>query len=372
MASGTPRVPLFRPLIREEAITEVGEVLRSGWLGLGPRTAAFERAFAAYVGVPYCVGVSSCSGALRLALHLLDLPRGAEVVTTPLTFVGANQVILHEDLVPVFADVRQDTGNLDPASVAERISNRTGAIVVLHYGGYPCDLDELYALARDAGVPVVEDCAHACGATYRGRRIGSHGDLHAFSFHAVKNLPTGDGGALTVHHEDHARRLRRLRWFGIDTDTYARTSGRAYRWDYAVEELGFKHHMNDIQAAIGLAQLEYLEIDNARRREIAASYREGLSDLDGIELLRQESDRESSQHLFCVLAERRDDLVDRLAERGIDTGVHYRPSYDYPMFEGGPLPQVERFWRRAVSLPMHVGLADEHVEAVVAAIRKGW
>jgi perosamine synthetase len=372
MADSSEHVALFKPVIREEAIAEVGEVLRSGWLGLGPRTAAFERAFAAYVDAPHCVGVSSCSAALRLALHLLDLPPGSEVVTTPLTFVGANQVILHEGLVPVFADIQRDTGNLDPASVAERISERTGAVLTLHYGGYPCDLDELYALAKEAGVPVIEDCAHAAGASYRGRRIGSHGDLHAFSFHAVKNLPTGDGGCLTVRREDQAERARRLRWFGIDTDTYARASGKSYRWDYAVDELGFKHHMHDIQAAIGLAQLEYLDADNARRREVGARYRRGLAGVDGIELLREDGDRVSSQHLFCILAERRNELVDALAARGIDTGVHYRPSYDYPIFDGEPLPAVEEFWHRAVSLPMHVALTDEQVEAVIAAIREGW
>jgi perosamine synthetase len=370
--SGGARVRLFRPVIREEAIEAVGEVLRSGWLGLGPRTEEFERAFAAYIGAARCVGVSSCSGALRLALHVLDLPAGAEVVTTPLTFVGANEVILHEGLTPVFADVQADTGNIDPASVAERISSRSGAILLLHYGGYPCDLEELYELAHETGVTVVEDCAHACGASYRGRRIGSHGELHAFSFQAVKNLPMGDGGALTVRRDEQYLRLRKLRWFGIDTDTYARASGRSYRWDYAVEELGFKHHMNDVQAAIGLAQLEHLDGDNARRRALAARYRAGLTGVGGIELLRQDDDRESSHHLFCILAERRDDLVDRLAEHGIDVGVHYRPSYDYPMFEGGPLPKVEAFWRRVISLPMHMGLADDDVDRVVAVIRGGW
>jgi perosamine synthetase len=368
----TERISLFRPRIREESIDAVSDVLRSGWLGLGPKTRDFEEAFAAYVGSPHCVGVSSCTAALTLALRVLDLIPGAEVVTTPLTFVASNQVILAEGLRPVFADVQPETGNLDVSSVAERISDRTGAILLMHYGGYPCDIEELYGIARDRGIPVVEDCAHACGAVYRGRRIGSHGDLHAFSFHAVKNLPMGDGGALTVRSPEHDARLRRLRWFGISSDTYARSSGRSYRWDYQVQELGLKCHMNDVQAALGLGQLPYLDGEIERRAVIAGRYRDGFAGVPGLELLREESDRSSSYHLFCVLAERRDDLFEKLARAGIDSSVHYRPSYHYSMFESEPLPGVESFWTRALSLPMHLYLTDEQVDAIVGVVREGW
>jgi perosamine synthetase len=365
------RVSLFRPVIREEAVEAVAEVLRSGWLGMGPVTAEFEREFAAYVGGRSCVALSSCSAGIHLALTVLDLPRDAEVVTTPLTFVSANQAILHAGLRPVFADVEPWTGNLDIEAVVARIGPRTGAILATHYGGYPCDLDALYAVAGGHGVAVVHDCAHACGAVYRGRRVGSHRGMHAFSFQAVKNLPMADGGALIVESEEHERRLRRLRWFGIDSDTHSRT-GDGYRWDYRVEELGFKYQLNDVQAAIGLAQLRWLDEDNVRRADIADRYRHGLDGLDGIELLRYEDDRRSSNHLFCVLAERRDDLVRRLAEAKVDVGVHYRPSYDYPLFEGDPLPNVERFWRRVISLPMHVGLTDTDVDRVIGSIAEGW
>ena len=174
------------------------------------------------VGAPHCVALNSCTTALRLALRVLDLAPGTEVVTSPLTFVSANQAILEESLTPVFADVQPDTGSLDPSSIGERLTERTGAVMVMHYGGTPCDLDEIYALAGERGIAVIEDCAHAFGASYRGRPIGSHGDLHAFSFQAVKNLPVGDGGALTVSSPDVDARLRRLRWFGIDRSTYER------------------------------------------------------------------------------------------------------------------------------------------------------
>jgi perosamine synthetase len=359
-------------VIRDEAVEAVAETLRSGWLGPGPKAAAFEEAFAEYVGVPACVAVSSGTAALQIALRVLDLPPGGAVVTTPLTFVSANQAILHERLRPVFADVQPDTGNLDPESVAASVDERTAAVVAMHYGGYPCDLDELYAVCRDRGLPLIEDCAHACGAVYRGRRIGSHGSLHAFSFQAVKNLPAGEGGALTLGSDGLAARARRLRWFGISADTYERARSGRYRWDYDVEELGFKYQLDDVHAAIGLAQLAFLDADNARRAEIARRYRAGLAGLDGVALLREEPDRESSRHLFCVLAENRDGLVDALAARGIEVGVHYRPSYDYPLFESGPLPSTERFWRRVVSLPIGVHLTDGDVERVIDAVRGGW
>jgi perosamine synthetase len=366
-------IALLKPLISEEAIEAVGEVLRSGWLGLGPKTAEFERAFAAYVGNRYCIGLNSCSAALHLALRILDLPEGSEVITTPITFVSTNHAILYERCTPVFADVQEDTGNLDVASAASKITGRTKAIMAVHLGGYPCDLDELYDLARSSGVAVIEDCAHACGAVYKGKRIGSHGELHAFSFHAVKNLPMGEGGALVVRDEKLDARLRRLRWMGIDKDTFQRARGTAYSWDYDVTELGFKYHLNDIHAAIGLAQLRRLDKDNARRAEIAARYRSGLGGVPGVRLLRQSGDRTGSNHLCCILVEKRDALVLKLKSAGIETGVHYRRNDLYRIYRcDDGLVNAERFWQSALSLPMHLLLTDEQVDYVIGQIKGGW
>ncbi len=366
------RLRLFYPVIHEEAIAAVADTLRSGWIGLGPRTREFEDALAKAVGATHCVALDSCTTALRLALRVLDLPPGAEVVTSPLTFVSANQAILEESLTPIFADVQPDTGSIDPSSIGEHITERTGALMVMHYGGTPCDLDEIYALARERDVAVIEDCAHACGASYRGRPIGSHGELHAFSFQAVKNLALGDGGALTVLSDEVDARLRRLRWFGIDRSTFDRSASDSYSWEYGVTELGVKGAMNDIAAAIGLGQLPYLEAENERRREIADRYRAGLGGTPGIELLREHDDRVSSGHMSCVLADDRDRLVESLAASGIDVGVHFKPSYAYPLFGGDPLPGVESFWRRVVSLPVHLALTDDDVDRVVDTIRGGW
>jgi perosamine synthetase len=365
-------IALFRPRISEEAIAAAADVLRSGWLGLGPKTDEFEREFARYVGSPHCVGLSSCTSAIHLALHVLDLPEGSEVITTPITFVSTNHAILYERLKPVFADVDPHSGNLDSESVRSRITGRTRAIIVVHYGGYPADLDEIYSIAHEHRLAVIEDCAHACGAEYKGRKIGSHGALHAFSFHAVKNLPMGDGGALTVSSAEHDVRLRRLRWLGIDKDTYTRTERHAYHWEYDVPEVGFKCHMNDIEAAIGLAQLRLLDAENDRRAEIAGAYREALKGIDGLKLPPVSDDRRSSYHLFPVIAERRNDLVDRLREKGISTGVHYRRNDEYSMYERTELPGAAHFASHVISLPMHLDLRDEDVGTISDAIRGGW
>lgn len=369
------QIGLFKPRIREEAIAAVGEVLRSGWIGLGPKTAEFEKKFASYVASPYCVGVNSCTAALHLALKILDIPADKEVITTPVTFVSTNHVILYESLKPVFADVEPLTGNLGVKSVEERITPDTGAIVVMHYGGYPCDLDAFYALGKKHNIPIIEDCAHACGAEYKGQKIGGCGDIHAFSFHAVKNMPMGDGGALTVNREEYDQRLRRLRWMGIDKDTFVRSeeaTQKTYQWDYNVCEIGYKYHMTDIEAAIGLVQLDYLEQDNNRRREIADIYTSELSGVAGVELFEYQPERKSSRHLFCILAENRDGLVDKLRENGVGVGVHYRRNDIYPMYEKCELPNAEYFTSRVMSLPLHLYLSDEEVDYVCRLIREGW
>ncbi len=366
------QIPLFKPVVSEEAIKSVVEVLRSGWLGTGPKTEAFEHSFADYIGVPYCVGLNSCTAALHLGLSLLNLKPGSEVITTALTFISTNHAILYNDLKPVFADIQPQTGTLDVKSVSNLISEKTGAIMIMHYGGYPCDIDEFYALSRQHKIPIIEDCAHACGAIYKGNRIGSHGNIHAFSFHAVKNLPAGDGGALTVKSQEHYLRLKRLRWLGIDRDTFQRNRPGAYEWEYDVNEIGFKYQMNDIHAAIAFSQLPYVEQQNARRAQIASLYASRLANVPGVSLLKYQNDRKSSFHLFCILAQKRDDLVKKLRENGVAVSVHYRRNDMYPMYEKQELPNTELFWKSVISLPMHITLTDEQVDYITDIIRGGW
>ena len=370
----TRRVSLFRTAIGEDAVDAAAAVLRSGWIGSGPIVEQFESEFASAVQAPHCLAVSSGTAALHLGLTVLDLEPGTEVITTPLTWLSTHHVILYQGCVPVLADLDPATGNLDPASVAERISDRTAAILAVHYGGYPCDLDALRAIAADADVPLVEDCAHAVGASYRRRPIGSSYNLQCFSFSPTKNLTCADGGAIVTGDAEQADRLRRLRSLGIDRTAAVRVreNGWPYRDRHEILEAGFRYEMNELHAAIGLAQLPRLEAENARRRDIAAAYRAELADAPGLQLLAPDSaERRSSQHLFAVLADDRERLADGLQSRGIEAGVHY-PVNELLRTPRGDLPVMDAFARRTLSLPLHPSLDDADVAAVVAAVREGW
>lgn len=361
-------VRLFKPRVREEAIEAAAKVMRSGWLGMGPVTAQFEKEFAQYLGVQRAVAVNTCTSALHLAVKLLRLPPGSEVVTSPLTFVAANEVLLYEGLVPVFADIDRATGNLSPQSVASRITERTGAVMITHFGGYACDLDGFAKLK----LPIIEDCAHACGAWYRDKRVGASGNLCAFSFDPIKNLTTGDGGMLTVPDEAQEKRARNLRYMGLSKDAFTRVTSRSYSWEYDVPEVGYRYHMNDIAAALGLVHLKDVDADNDRRAEIAGKYRARLKDIPGLTLLSYESDRRSSYHLFSILAESREALADKLTKAGVIIGGHYARTDVYPIFKRAEVPNAEYFCSHVLSLPMHVDLTDDEIDYVAKTIREGW
>ena len=367
---------LFKPRITEEAIASVADVLRSGWIGLGPKTAEFEAAFAEVVGANYAVGVNSATAGLHLAMVLAGVGPGDEVITTPITFVSTNHAILYQGATPVFADVQPETGNIDPDCVRVLITKKTRAIVCVHYGGYPCELDALYDLASQHGLALIEDAAHACGSSCYDRPIGSLGTA-VFSFHAVKNLPVGDGGMVTVQDEADYKRLKRLRWLGIDKDTYSRTVADAgrYAWEYDVPEVGFKYHMNDISAAIGLAMLKQLPEDNKRRRQIARLYDAGLRHADIIRKPPLSDDTMvTAQHLYAIQARRRNELIAHLKAHDIAPGVHYIPNNTFPMYRGcrGETPCAWELGETLLSLPMHVLLTDAEVGRIIDVITAGW
>jgi perosamine synthetase len=356
----------------EEEVRAVSEVLKSGWIGLGPKTKEFEDRFAKYVGAEYAVGVNSCTASLHLALKVMDV-EGGEVITTPLTFISTNHAILYNRATPVFADVEEDTLNISPKEIEKIITKKTKAILVVHYGGHPCDMDAILGLAESRGIRVVEDAAHACGAEYKRKKVGSLGDATCFSFHAVKNLATGDGGMITVRTGDLAQRLRKLYWLGISRGTWDRSAGKAYRWEYDVEELGYKCHMNDITAAIGLVQLSKLEKANARRRAIVKRYNGSLADVKWVVTPVEKEYAKSANHAYVikVLNGKRDELIEYLSEKGISSSVHYIPNHLYDLYKPyyRKLPVTERVWTKLVTLPLYPDLMDSDVDFIVDAIR---
>jgi len=366
-------IPVFRPYSTEEEVDAVAEVLRSGWWGQGPKTVEFEKQFAAFTSSQYAVSVNSATAALHLALAVIGV-EGGEVITTAMTFVSTNHAVLYNKATPVFADIQADTLNIDPDDIERKITPRTRAIIPVHYGGHPADLDRIYDIANRHNLVVIEDAAHAAGSAYHGRPIGSIAPLTCFSFHPVKNLATGDGGMITLANPDWDARLRRLRWVGINKDTWIRSRDKdssQYSWEYDVEELGYKYHTNDINAAIGLVQLRRLPQTNARRREIAALYAQGLRDLGWLQLPVIKEDVESAQHNYVVRLDDRDGLAAWLHQHRIATGMHYIPNHLHAMYKpyATPLPVTEREWTRLLTLPLYPALTDDEVQYIIEVIR---
>lgn len=368
------KIQVFKPTHSEEEVEAVAEVIRSGWWGQGPKTAELEKQFAEFVHAPHAVSVNSATAALHLALMLLDV-KGAEVISPSLTFVSTNHAILYNGGIPVFADIDPETLCIDPEDIARRVTPRTKAIIAVHYGGHPADLDRIYAIARAHNLTVIEDAAHAAGASYKGQMIGSISPLTCFSFHPVKNLATGDGGMITLSDSEWDKRLRKLRWVGISKDTWSRSDTgdvSQYSWYYNVEELGFKYHTNDIMAAIALVQLRRLPQTNARRQAIASLYDSGLADLGWLKRPVVRDYARTARHNYVIRLDGRDEFMAYLRDKGIATGMHYIPNHLYDMYRPyvtAPLPVTEREWKRLVTLPLYPDLSDEQVRYIIDAIR---
>lgn len=369
-------IPVLQPSIGQEEIDAVNEVLRSGWLGLGPKTEQFEQEFAKFVGSRFAVALNSGTAALHLAMDILGIGPGDEVIVPSITFISTVHAVSYVGATPVFAEIDKQTMNISPADIERKITDKTKAIIVVHMGGHPCDMDAIHELAQSKGIKVVEDAAHACGAEYKGRRIGSVSDITCFSFHAVKNLTTGEGGAITCNTEWMNRKLREKRWVGISRDTWIRSSNeKVYAWQYFVDKVGYKYHMNDMQAAIGLVQLGKLDQLNGRRREIAERYRTELKDLDFIELPQEQPDTRSSWHLFQIKFKEenlRDRMIVHLQEQNIATGVHYYPCHLHPAYLHlkAIVPLSSEIWKRILTLPIHPNVTEEDQERIINRIKE--
>ena len=364
-------IPVFRPSFDDEEWQALREPLENGWVTIGPKVKEFEEAFAAYVGAPHAVALNSGTAALHLALEALNV-KGGEVITTSLTFVSTNHTILYNDATPVFADIEEDTLNIDPRRIEALITPRTKAIMVVHYGGHACDMDRILELARPRGIKVIEDAAHACGSEYKGRKIGSISDATCFSFHAVKNMTTGDGGMITFHDPEIDQHMRNMRWMGLTGDTWARSSaGNHYSWYYEAEDVGFKYYMNDIAAAIGLVQLRKLDRLNARRRELSRHYDRCFADLDWVLTPVEKEYTRSSNHNYVVRVPQRDEMISYLRAHGVSASVHYVPNHFYAMYRDckADLPVTERVWQQMVTLPLFPDMTEAQVEQVVDTVR---
>jgi dTDP-4-amino-4,6-dideoxygalactose transaminase len=370
-------IPFHRPSLGEAEERAVLEVLRSGWLTTGRRTKDLERRFAALRGCRRAVGTNSCTAALHLALIVLGLGPGDEVVTTPITFASTANVIVHTGARPVFCDVLPGTLNMDPAALERALTPRTRAVIAVHFAGHPCDMDEILRVAGAHGVPVVEDAAHAVEAEYHGRPVGSLGVAAAFSFYATKNVTSGEGGMLTTGDDTLADGAEILALHGISRDAWKRYGDEGYRhWD--IVAAGYKYNMYDLQAALVDTQLDRVDGLWLRRRELTERYDEAFAGQSALRPLTRESGVKPSYHLYVVRVSAdagltRDAFMDALQARGIGVGVHFRAVHLHPFyreaygFGPGLAPVAEAAGDAVVSLPLYPSLSDADQERVIAA-----
>lgn len=371
-----------KPTLGEAELAEVRAVLESGWLGTGPRVAAFEEAFAAYKGVDAerAVAVNSCTAALHLSLILSGIEPGDEVITTPMTFCATVNAILHAGATPVVADVEPLTMNLDPDAVAAAITPRTAAILPVHFAGRSCDMDPLLKLADRHGLTLIEDCAHAIETTHRQRPTGTMGRFGCFSFYATKNLTTGEGGLLICRDQLDAERARRLSLHGLSHGAHDRFSAKGFP-HYTVVEPGFKYNMMDVQAAMGLHQLAQVEHFALRRAVLAGRYSADLADLPLQLPGPAEADCRHAHHLYPLLIDEdvagisRDDFLLAMKQRNIGVGVHYLALTEHPYYQQrfgwrpGDTPHATAIGRRTLSIPLTPYLTDNDATDVIAAVR---
>lgn len=369
------------PVIGEDEIGEVVASMRSGWLGTGPKVAQFERDFGHYRGAQHAVAVGSGTAALHLSLLAAGIGPGDEVITTPLTFCATLNAIVHSGATPVLADVDPVTMNIDPQAVEARITSSTRAILPVHFAGRPCDMDRLTALAQRHRLKLIEDCAHAIEAQYRGCNVGTIGDFGCFSFYVTKNLCTGEGGMVLARAEEDAARIKVLALHGMSQDAWSRFSDQGYR-HYHVIDAGFKYNMMDLQAAIGIHQLRRVECQWLRRQEIWQAYDAAFADLPVTRPAPPQPGTRHALHLYTILLDEeragisRDRFLERMTAQNIGIGVHYLSIPEHPFYQQRygwrpeQFPHAARIGRQTVSLPLSAKLTDDDVADVIAAARR--
>lgn len=377
--ASTKFLPFHRALIDEAEINAVLGVLQSGWLTTGPRVKEFEESFARYTGARHALAVTSCTAALHLGLAAIGIQEGDEVILPTMTFAASGEVVLYFKARPVLVDCLQGSFHMDATQVERSITSRTRAILAVHYAGYPCDMDQLLAIARRHRLKVIEDAAHALPASYKGRPVGTLGDVTCFSFYATKTLTTGEGGMATTDNPEYAERMRILSLHGISKDAWKRYSADG-SWRYDIMEAGFKYNFTDLQAAIGLAQLAKCDSMRASRAAIAGQYNRELGSLDAFETPTAPNDVEHAWHLYVLLVNPqalridRDRVIEELKQRGIGTSVHFIPLHLHSLYRdrlgytAGQFPNAEERFRRAISLPIFPGMDPADSNRVIEAL----
>lgn len=372
------KIPLSEVNIDKEEIEEVVKVLKSNWLSMGPVTEKFEHEFAKYLGVKYAFAVSSGTAALHVAYKVLNIKEGDEVIVPSLTFVATANAVLYTGAIPVFADITSfDDFNISPEDISRKITSKTKAVTVVHFGGYPCNMDAITEIAGRNNLKVIEDAAHALGAEYEGKKCGTIGDIGCFSFFPNKNMTTGEGGMIVTNRDDLAEKIKVIRSHGMTSLTWDRHRGHAYSYD--VIALGFNYRIDEVRSAIGLTQLKKLDGNNTRRKNIVERYREELKEVKGVTIPFSNCRGKPSHHIFPILLNsniNRKSFIDKLKDKGVQTSIHYPPIhlFDYYRlrfrYKEGILPLTEEVTKREVTLPLYPAMGDRDIKWVARCVRE--
>ena len=368
-------IPYGKQTIDQDDIQAVVDVLQSDFLTTGPKIAEFEQTVADYVGAKYAVAISNGTSALHAACFAAGIGPGDEVITTPLTFAASANCVLYCGGTPVFADVDPKTYNIDPEDIRRKITDRTKAIIAVHLAGQPCDMDAIHSIAREHGLIVIEDGAHALGSVYKGKKVGSLSDMTTFSFHPVKPITTGEGGMIVTDNEEFYKKMVLFRSHGITRDASMMTRNDG-PWFYQQFDLGYNYRITDIQCALGCSQMKKLDRFLARRKEIVARYNEAFADCDNIITPYQLSDTESGWHLYIVQVKNCDrrQVFETMREKGIGVNVHYIPVYMHPYYQEHGYENVhcanaEEIYSHIISLPLYPGLTSEQQDYVIDTLK---
>ncbi len=368
-------IPYGKQTIDQDDIQAVVDVLQSDFLTTGPKIAEFEQTVADYVGAKYAVAISNGTSALHAACFAAGIGPGDEVITTPLTFAASANCVLYCGGTPVFADVDPKTYNIDPEDIRRKITDRTKAIIAVHLAGQPCDMDAIHSIAREHGLIVIEDGAHALGSVYKGKKVGSLSDMTTFSFHPVKPITTGEGGMIVTDNEEFYKKMALFRSHGITRDDSMMTRNDG-PWFYQQFDLGYNYRITDIQCALGCSQMKKLDRFLARRKEIVVRYNEAFADCDNIITPYQLSDTESGWHLYIVQVKNCDrrQVFEAMREKGIGVNVHYIPVYMHPYYQEHGYENVhcanaEEIYSHIISLPLYPGLTSEQQDYVIDTLK---
>lgn len=373
-------IPYSHQYIDDKDIKALVEVFQSDWLTRGPKTEEFEAAICRYTGAKYAVVVSSGTAALHIACLAAGVQAGDEVITSPMTFVASANSIVYCSGKPIFADIQEDTVNIDPEEVSRRVTKRTRAILPVDFAGHPADMESIHRIAKEKGLTVIEDAAHALGSEYGGAKTGAcrYSDMTVFSFHPVKHITTGEGGAVTTNRKDLYERLVMLRSHGITKDQSAMSSYDG-QWYYEQQLLGFNYRITDFQCALGISQLKKLDYFMKKRRDIVAFYNEVFSGMDEIILPIEKKAVQSSWHLYCIRLrrhDRREEVFSRLRDAGIGVQVHYIPVHLQPYYRDkfgykqGDYPIAENYYKGTITIPLYPSLKQQEIDYVVETTKR--